>query len=145
MTRVDASVARRLGAKVSRASEAEESLAQQLAGQLRLPQREFAFHPTRRWRFDFAWPHAKVAVEVEGGVYPSRQPDGSLQAGHARPAMFTKDVEKYNEAAILGWMLIRVTPKMVKDGTALTVIERALHAAASHHGLPTRPYAHEDD
>lgn len=30
--------------------------------------REHRFHPTRRWRFDFAWPDEKVALEVEGGT-----------------------------------------------------------------------------
>ena len=28
-------------------------------------------HPTRRWRFDFAWPDPMVAVEIEGGLYQS--------------------------------------------------------------------------
>ena len=28
-------------------------------------EREFPFHPTREWRFDFAIPQAHVAIEVE--------------------------------------------------------------------------------
>ncbi len=32
------------------------------------PAREYRFHRERRWRFDFAWPDYKVAVEVEGGI-----------------------------------------------------------------------------
>lgn len=32
-------------------------------------EREYVFHPKRKWRFDFAWPHIKLAVEVEGGVH----------------------------------------------------------------------------
>ena len=31
--------------------------------------REYRFHPTREWRFDFAIPAAHVAIEVEGGVW----------------------------------------------------------------------------
>ena len=29
---------------------------------------EFKFHPTRKWRFDFAL-NKKIAVEIEGGVW----------------------------------------------------------------------------
>lgn len=29
---------------------------------------EYRFHPTRKWRFDFAIPHIKVAIEIEGGL-----------------------------------------------------------------------------
>tara|TARA_R110002126_G_scaffold288065_2_gene441348 strand:+ start:900 stop:1049 length:150 start_codon:yes stop_codon:yes gene_type:complete len=28
------------------------------------PEAEYRFHPTRRWRFDFARPDKKLAVEV---------------------------------------------------------------------------------
>ena len=28
---------------------------------------EYRFHPTRKWRFDYAWPENKIALEVEGG------------------------------------------------------------------------------
>ena len=31
--------------------------------------KEFKFHPTRRWRFDYAIPTHKIALEVEGGVW----------------------------------------------------------------------------
>jgi hypothetical protein len=41
------------------------------------PIREYRFAPSRRWRFDFAWPAAMLAVEVEGGA-------GVAQVPHAR-------------------------------------------------------------
>ena len=31
--------------------------------------KEFSFHPERRWRFDYAWPALKVALEIHGGVF----------------------------------------------------------------------------
>ena len=38
-------------------------------------EREFPFHPTREWRFDFAIPQAHVAIEVEGCLlYTSPSP-----------------------------------------------------------------------
>ena len=85
---------------------------------LPVPEREFGFHKTRRWRFDFAWPEKKLAVEVEGGTWAGGR--------HVRPAGFEQDCEKYGEAAILKWSVLRVTSKMVNDGRALQMIERAL-------------------
>ena len=82
--------------------------------------REHAFHHERRWRVDIANTTAKLAVEVEGfalGAQPGR---------HQRIAGFMADIEKYNELTILGWRLIRCTSKHVKNGQALTWIERAL-------------------
>ena len=89
---------------------------------LPVPDREVVFARPRRWRFDLAWPDRKLAVEVEGGGY--------VYGRHARPAGFEADCEKYNEAALLGWTVLRVTPHMVDDGRALAVIERALKGAA---------------
>jgi hypothetical protein len=94
-----------------------------IVGQLRMaglpdPVEEFRFAPPRRWRFDLAWPERKLAVEVEGGVWTGGR--------HTRPAGYLKDIEKYNEASILGWRLVRITPAMIKSGEALTLIERAL-------------------
>lgn len=31
--------------------------------------KEFKFHPVRKWRFDYAVPEYKIALEVEGGVW----------------------------------------------------------------------------
>ena len=39
------------------------------ANELPEPEREYRFAPPRRWRFDFAWPAAMLALEVEGGVW----------------------------------------------------------------------------
>ena len=32
-------------------------------------QREYRFAPPRRWRADFAWPQARLLVEIEGGLW----------------------------------------------------------------------------
>ena len=31
-------------------------------------EKEFKFHPKRKWRFDYAFPFLMIAVEVDGGV-----------------------------------------------------------------------------
>ena len=56
--------------------------------------KEFKFHTERRWRFDYAIPQYKIALEVEGGVW--------TQGRHTRPQGFLGDMEKYNNAALLG-------------------------------------------
>ena len=63
--------------------------------------KEFQFHPTRRWRFDYAFPSMKVAVEVDGGVWTGGR--------HINPAGYVGDMEKLNNAASLGWLVLRIT------------------------------------
>ena len=80
-------------------------------------EREYRFCE-RKWRFDFAWPSAKVAVEVDGGIYG--------QGRHNRGPTMEKDNEKLNKAATLGWVVLRFGPKAIKSGEAVGVIETAL-------------------
>lgn len=102
-------------------SQLESDIAIQIRA-LRLPEplREFRFMPPRRFRFDFAWPDLKVALETEGGTWASGR--------HNRGTGYESDCEKYSEAAIRGWRVIRVTGKMVKDGRAIDLLRRALSA-----------------
>ena len=85
---------------------------------LPVPAIEHRFHPTRRWRFDRAWVPYKVACEVEGGIWS--------RGRHVRGQGFQKDCSKYNEAALLGWLVIRVTAHHIETGKALVWIRRAL-------------------
>jgi hypothetical protein len=43
---------------------------------------------------------------------------------HTRGKGFIEDCNKYNEAVMLGWRVIRVTTEMVKSGEAMAYIER---------------------
>ena len=81
-------------------------------------EREYRFHETRRWRFDFAWPFKRIAVEVEGVTHTGGR--------HQRPAGYTADAEKYNEAVMLGWRVLRGTQAMVKSGKLLEDVETLL-------------------
>ena len=104
--------------KIPRAPSAlEERLWWQIrTGKLPLPEREFRFHPTRKWRFDFAYPALLVAVECEGGVW--------AMGRHNRGSGFTEDCAKYNQAAILGWRVLRFTKEMIDSGQAFDAISR---------------------
>ena len=83
-----------------------------------IPEREFVFHPVRRYRFDFAWPDHLVAMEVEGGIY-----DKETKGRHTSIAGFEEDCIKYALAAQLGWRLYRFTTGQVKKGIALMFME----------------------
>lgn len=82
--------------------------------------REHRFHPTRRWKFDFAFPEHRVAVEMEGGIY-------SKKGGHSSVTGIKRDIEKYTAAAVLGWRVLRYhTDDMRKR--PVQVIEEVLAA-----------------
>ena len=88
------------------------------------PEREYLFHEGRKWRFDYAWVAEGFALEFEGGIW--LQTKEGRSKGHAHPKRFIKDCEKYNEAALYGWHVLRVTGEMVQDGRALDWLIRAL-------------------
>jgi len=77
--------------------------------------KEYKFHPTRRWRADYAILEHKIIIEVEGGVWTGGR--------HTSGAGFTKDMEKYNNATALGWSIIRVTPKTLISGDTIGFIK----------------------
>lgn len=66
------------------------------------PLPEFRFHKVRRYRFDYAWPIRRIAVEIEGGVW--------TQGRHTRGSGFIEDMRKYNLASLLGWRILRYQP-----------------------------------
>jgi very-short-patch-repair endonuclease len=68
--------------------------------------REYCFC-ARRWRFDFALPAHKIAVECEGATF--------IGGRHTRGTGYAKDCEKYNAAACLGWTVLRYTSDMLRD------------------------------
>lgn len=67
---------------------------------------EYKFHPYRKFRFDFAISAFMIAVEYEGGIF--QQYEGG-KSGHHTAKHYTKDTDKYNLAASLGWTVFRVT------------------------------------
>lgn len=107
--------------KKARAKAQAQRLAQRVEVQLaNLPKfsKEFKFHPVRRWRFDYAWPELKVALEVHGGVFTNGR--------HTRGKGFTEDKVKMNNAQLLGWIVIEVTTAQVKNGDMLVWINNAI-------------------
>lgn len=93
------------------------------------PVAEYRFAPPRRWRFDFAWPGQAIALEVDGG--------GFINGRHSRGLGIEKDCEKFNEAVLIGYTVLRVTPRLVANGTAINLLVRAFSRLGS--GLVTSP------
>jgi very-short-patch-repair endonuclease len=116
------------------ATELERSLDWQMraVSTIPTPVSEHRFHSRRRWRFDFAWPALEIAVEIEGGSW--------VQGAHGRGKHFESDCEKYNEAAIAGWLVLRVTTDMVEDGRAVTFVERAIQRRRAELGNALQMY-----
>jgi len=78
----------------------------------------------RRWKFDLVMPTCitdrgyvdntpeNIAIEIEGF------------GRHQSMKGFTADLDKYGEAFAQGWTLLRVSRKMIADGTALDYLAR---------------------
>ena len=91
---------------------------------LPVPEQQYPFARSigRRWRFDFAWPNANgrggIAVEVDGGTWNGGR--------HVSGRGFEADCVKLNEAALMGWLVLRFTRGMIESGVALEMVQRAL-------------------
>lgn len=66
---------------------------------------EHVFHLRRKWRFDYAHPASKVAIEIEGGIWSGGR--------HTRGKGYQEDCQKYNAAALLGWRVFRLTDRLM--------------------------------
>ena len=79
---------------------------------------EFKFHPTRRWRFDLAYPESKLYIEVQGALFTGGR--------HTRGAALVKEYEKINNATILGWRGLFVLPNEICMMETVEMIREAL-------------------
>lgn len=66
----------------------------------------------RRFRFDYALPDYKIAIEIQGGTW--------TQGKHVRGKGYQNDCEKLNLAQTLGWNVLWYTPQMLEE--SITVI-----------------------
>lgn len=68
---------------------------------------EYRFVPDRKFRFDWAVPSMKLAIEYEG-IF-------SAKSRHTTHSGFTMDQDKYNRAALDGWTVIKYTASNYKN------------------------------
>jgi hypothetical protein len=90
------------------------------------PAWEVHFHPTRRWRADFAWVAHRLILELDGGLF-SR----GTQA-HGTIGRMLADRERDNETLIAGWMVLRIPFGKHDDPTTFDLLRRAI---ASRRGV----------
>jgi hypothetical protein len=82
------------------------------------PEREYRIVPDRRFRWDFVWPKHKLAAEIQGGVF--------VKGAHSTGTGITRDCTKANLAALAGFRCFFFTTGMVRDGSAIDALKRAL-------------------
>lgn len=81
------------------------------------PVAEYKFHPQRKWKFDYVWVNRKIACEIDGGLWVAGG------GRHNRPVTMIKDNEKFNNAALLGWRILKFTPQQFRNGEAAEFIK----------------------
>jgi len=59
----------------------------------------------RQWAADYALPHLYLLIEVEGGIWKYGR--------HNRAEGYIADMEKYNAAAQMGYVLLRYLPNQI--------------------------------
>jgi len=88
------------------------------------PEMEYRFLANRKYRFDFAWSEAKIALEIEGGIYS--------RGRHVRPKGHLADIEKDNLAASEGWLVFRAAPNSLADKTNHNTANQAFFQKIKH-------------
>ena len=95
----------------------------------------FALGEGRKWRFDFAWPEARVALEVDGGQW---------RAGGGR---HNTDADRWKRAwaCALGWRVLAFSGQQLTEAPdlCLDLLRRALTTARPDLTLCTRSEAEE--
>jgi very-short-patch-repair endonuclease len=83
---------------------------------------EHRFHSERKWRVDMAVfsGNLKVAVEIEGGTYTDSR--------HRSSTGFLKDIEKYNQLTMNGFLLLRYTHTDHTNSEILEDLSKILEA-----------------
>lgn len=107
---------RKIGASHGHALELEYPFAKELSRQeaaIRFPH----YHKRRRksdglpvlreFRFDAAFPSARLAIEINGGAFKGKG------GGHNRGAGYRDDLEKMNLATLLGWRVLAYLPEQL--------------------------------
>lgn len=98
---------------------------------LPLPEPEYRFHPTRRFRADYCWPEKRVILEVQGGIFGrgAKCPCcGRRRVGaHSSIKDQLRDIERTSEAAAEGFRIVYCVPDKLCSTETIARIERALN------------------
>lgn len=86
-----------------------------IASHLPKPALQFKAVEGRDYAWDFAWPEHGLLVELNGGTW--------IAGGHSTGAGQRRDSIKQNLAALHGFKTMAITTDMIRDGTALAMLE----------------------
>lgn len=92
-------------------------------------EKEWKFHPVRKWRFDYAIPKYKIAIEIDGGVW--------IYGRHNRSAGYLADMEKMNAAASFGWIVLKFTPQEQYSSATFELIKQTIETIRNGRNLET--------
>lgn len=115
--------------KESRSKKLEHLFASQLDQVPKLVferQVRFAKSIKRQWRFDFAFPEYRLAVELDGVVVTRINGVIVTLGGHASIDGIRKGYEKINHAAMLGWTVLHFLQGDVAPRHAINMTLRVL-------------------
>jgi hypothetical protein len=93
-----------------------------MAHGLPMPEPEVRFAPPRKWRFDWLWKEHSIAIEIQGGLFTGGR--------HVRGKALLAEYEKINEAQIMGYKVLLVTPEQVNSGEAFALVKRCMEEAS---------------
>jgi hypothetical protein len=78
----------------------------------------------RQWRFDFAWPTLRVAVELDGGYQAPGMGRHNSRGDH----------QKMAAAAELGWIVLHFTAPELRNSANVLMTVQAVLQSRGHHG-----------
>lgn len=83
---------------------------------------QYRIAPGRRFKWDFAWPEKKTAIELHGGLW--------TYGAHSRPAGVQRDMTKANVATLAGWRVLYFSTDDLEDDpeTVIAQVRKALEA-----------------
>lgn len=105
----------------------EEELARHFQVNKIAYEREFKFHPTKKYRADFFLPAFNLLIEVEGGT--------KGKSRHTSHDGYSKDLQKYNAAQLLGFSRLAYTTEQVRTGVAIQDIKQFIEIQMIKRGL----------
>ncbi len=94
-------------------------------------EKEYIFHPTRKWRFDYAIPSHRIAIEIDGGVW--------VNGRHNRAQGYLNDLNKFNAAAAMGWVVLKFTPDQQYRRATFEVIQATIKNRENERDLEGHP------
>lgn len=81
-------------------------------------EREFKFKSDRKFRFDFAHPATRVAIEIQGARW--------VKSAHSSGGGIERDCIKFSIAASCNWLVFPFTDSMIGNTTYLNLVAKTI-------------------